>query len=61
MASRASLSAELEIFDAEEGEPPEEPLRSVRVGLAAVQSQLEELRATLRQHLGDRLVEIQDG
>ena len=58
MASRVSLSAELEIFDAEEGAPPEEPLRSVRVGLEAVQSQIEELRATLRQHLGDRLVEV---
>jgi hypothetical protein len=58
MASRASLSPEIEIFDVEEGEPPEEPLRSVRVGLAAVQSQMDELRATLRQHLGDKLVEV---
>jgi hypothetical protein len=32
MASRASLSAEVEIFDDEEGAPPDEPLRSVRVG-----------------------------
>ncbi|MEJ7729339.1 MAG: hypothetical protein WKG00_08990 [Polyangiaceae bacterium] len=57
MASRASLPPSAEIFDLEDGDPPEEPLRSVRVGLGAVTSQMEELRATLRQHLGDKMVE----
>jgi hypothetical protein len=59
MASRVSLSPAVEIFDEEQGAPPEEPLHSVRVGLAAVATQLEELRATLRQHLGDKLLEVE--